>query len=379
MRKTAVLVLLLTAMSIASHAANITIPTFQLLTRGSVQGGLFVLQTQADIDIQLGGGYKYGGELSLSIRSDSLDEPRTPGSEYDQGVISAALRERLGLSSASAIVRDLFGLPLNVRYFVGEYERILNGDIFPEQFGTDIIASDFRGLLYFPSGIVYDGVHAIDGTGIAMTSTRLAPWLFLEGSLYQDSYLGPGYYSSDVRAAFNTARFKAEVFTGASFPRADYGVYRAGALLHYSSGQGGEFLTQIGVPRWAPITDGPLNIDDFYFLFEPRVHVGLVSIVLTLFRHPEYYVQAPTDERGATDIVVRLIAGDVRETAVSGGLETGIRLRPASVEKQLRVGVAPFVSINSYGVIWDFKTDFNLFPFDLTNLFEAYIGIRTQF
>ncbi|MFW6312756.1 MAG: hypothetical protein ACOC2N_02610, partial [Spirochaetota bacterium] len=307
------------------------------------------------------------------------EDPSVPGASYDQGVATAALRERLALSSASAIVRDLFGIPLDVRYFVGQYERLLNGEIFPEEFGSEIVASDVRGLLYFPTGVVYDGIHAVDGTGLTFTSTGLASWLYLEGSIYQDAYLGRGYYSADMRAAFNSPRFKAETFVGASFPQADYGLYRAGALLYYSTGEGGEFLTQVGVPRWAPVTDGALNIDDFYFLFEPRVHLGVVSVVLTLFWHPEYYVQVPTGERGATDIIVRLIAGDVQENVVSGGLENGVRLRPSSSEDQLRVSAAPFLSINSSGVIWDFKADFNLFPFDPSRLFSAYVGIRTQF
>lgn len=222
-------------------------------------------------------------------------------------------------------------------------------------------------------------MHSLDGTGIALSADAIAPWLYLEGAIYQDAYLGAGYYSTDVRAAFNTERFKAETFLGASFPQADFGLYRAGLLLFYATGEGGEFLTQIGIPRWAPSTDGALNIDDFFILFEPRVHIGIVSVILTLFWHPEYYVQAPTGERGATDIVVRLIAGDVQQNVVSGGLQSGIRLRPTSTSDQLTVSASPFVSINSSGVIWDFKADFNVFPFDLSNLFKAYVGIRTQF
>lgn len=379
MRKPVLVVLLLAACTVVASAANVTIPNFQLLTRGALQGGLFVLGTQADIDVQLGGGYKFGGELSFSIETDSLEEPSDPADTYDEQVISAALRERLGLSSASVIIREVLGLPLSMRYFIGTHDRLLNGDIFPARFGSQIIASDFRGLLYFPTGVVYDGLHVIDGTGLALIAPGLAPWLYLEGSIHQDGNIGSGYYSSDVRAAFNTERFKAETFVGASFPLADYGVYRGGVLLYYSTGEGGEFLTQIGVPRWAPVTDGALNIDDLFFLFEPRVHIGAISIVLTLFWHPEYYVQQPTGEQGATDIAVRLIAGDVQENAVSGGIENAIRLRPTSTTEQLNISVSPFLSITSSGVVWDFKTDFNLFPFDLSDLFEAYVGIRTQF
>lgn len=377
-RSTLVLVLLVFVIG-RSFAANITIPTYNLLTRGALEGGLFVLRTQADVDVQFGGGFKFGGELSLSIDTMSLEEPSTPGTVYDQSVIRAALNERLRLKSASVVVRDLFGTPLRARYFIGEYARILTGDLFPNQFGTDIIATDFRGLLAFPDGVVYDGIHALDGTGLALVADAIAPWLYLEGAVYQDAYLGLGYYSADLRAAFNTPTFKAELFGGASFPVADFGIYRGGVLLFYSTGQGGEVLTQIGVPRYAPVTDGPLNIDDLFFLFEPRVRVGIVSIVLTLFWHPEYYVQAETNERGATDIIVRFIAGDVQTNTLSGGLENGIRLRPASTDDQLRIAVSPFLSINSSGVVWDFKTTFNVFPWDLDELFEAYVGIRTQF
>lgn len=379
MRKPAIALVLLLTVALGVPAANVTVPTYQLLTRGALEGGLFVLRTQADIDIQFGGGYKFGGELGFSIDTDNLEEPTAPGSTYDQEVITAALRERLGLSTANVVIRDIFGSPLSLRYFIGEYDRILTGDIFPLQFGTQLVASDFRGLLAFPDGVVYNGVHVFDGTGVSVVVPSLAPWLYLEAALYQDAFLGPGYYSADARAAFNTPSFKAETFVGASFPQAAYGVYRGGVLLYYDTGEGGEFFTQIGVPRWAPVTDGALNIDDFYFLFEPRVHIGIVSIVLTLFSHPEYYVQSATGERGATDIAVKLIAGDVQENTISGGLENAIRLRPTSTTDQLEVAVSPFVTLNSSGVIWDFKPAFNVFPFDLADLFEAYVGVRTQF
>ncbi len=379
MRKLAAIIVVLLTSALVADAANVSIPGFQLLTRGFLDDGLFVLQTQADIEIQLGGGFKFGGELSFSLDTENLEQQSTPGATYDQATLSAALDERLGLKSASVIVRDLFSLPLNATYFIGEQDRILNGDIFPEQFGTDLVGSDFRGLIYFPDGVVYDGIHVIDGTGLLVTLPTLTPWLYLDGGIYQDAYLGRGLYSTDVRAAFNTERLKAETFLGASFPVASAGAYRAGVLLYYSTGEGGEFLTQIGIPRWAPGADGALNIDDFYFLFEPRVHIGIMSIVLTLFWHPEYYVQALTNERGATDITVRLIAGDIQTNVVSGGLESGIRLRPESTEQQLSVIAAPFLTINSAGVVWDFKANLNLFPFDLSSIVDIYVGIRTQF
>jgi hypothetical protein len=379
LRRILPLFLVLVLVPASAFSANVTIPTFQLLTRGVLEGGQFTLQTAGEVEVGFGGGYKFGGELSLGIQGTNFEESPALGATYDPDDLEAVLNRTLRFQSASVVVRDTFGLPLDTTYFIGEVDRLLNGDLFPAQFGSTIVASDFRGLLYFPTGVVYDGVHSIDGTGIALSTAALAPWLYLQGAIYQDAYLGPGLYSSDIRAAFNFPAFKAEAFVGASFPAAAYGIYRGGILLFYNTGQGGEFLTQIGIPRWAPVTDGALNIDDFYFLFEPRVHIGLVSIVLTLFRHPEYYEQAPTNELNATDIVVRLIAGNVQENLVSGGLENGITLRPESTEEQLRISVTPFVSVNASGVVWDMKANVKVFPFALDDLFDVYIGIRTEF
>jgi len=362
----------------AAFGANVTIPTFQLLTRGILEGGQFSLQTAGQVEIAFGGGYKFGGQLSLALNGTNLEQAITAPDPYDANDMEAVLNRTLRFQSASVVVRNLFGVPLDATYFIGEVDRLLNGDVFPYQFGSDIIASDFRGLLYFPSGIVYDGLHALDGTGVSLSS-RLAQSVFVQGAIYQDAYLGPGKYSADLRAAFNTPGFKAETFVGASFPAAAYGIYRGGLLLFYNTGQGGEFFSQIGIPRWAPVTDGPLNIDDFYFLFEPRVHISFMSIVLTLFWHPEYYHQMLTDERGATDIVVRFIAGNVQENIISGGLENGITLRPESTEEQLRVSLTPFVSVNASGVIWDLKSNFKVFPFALDDLVNIYVGIRTEF
>ncbi|MEE8440299.1 MAG: hypothetical protein V3S41_01160 [Spirochaetia bacterium] len=373
---TLVLLLFLPA---ALFGANVSITVFQLLTRGILEGGQFSLETAALVEIAFGGGYKFGGQLSLSLDETNLEQTTVLGATYDPNEIEALLSRSLRFQSASVVVRDTFGLPIDVTYFIGEVDRMLNGDVFPARFGSDIIASQFRGLLYFPTGVVYDGVHAVNGTGIAISSVALSRPVFLQAAIYQDAYLGAGLYSVDLRAAFNAPGFKAETFLGASFPAGAYGIYRGGLLLFYNTGQGGEFLTQIGIPRWAPVTDGTLNIDDFFFLFEPRVHIGFMSIVLTLFWHPEYYLQEATNERGATDIIVRFIAGNVQENVFSGGLENGITLRPESTDEQLRVSVTPFVSVNASGVIWDLKVNVKVFPFALDNLLDAYIGIRTEF
>ncbi len=379
MRRISAIFALLCSAATSLSAANVTIPNYQLLTRGTLDAGSFVLRTQADVEVVLGGGYKFGGQLGLGIDTANVEESADPGALYDEQTIEAALGQTLTLNFAQVIVRDLLSSGIDIHYFVGEYDRLLTGDLFPDRFGTGIIATDLRGLVYFPDGVVYNGVHLIDGTGLALSAPSIAPWLYLDVAIYQDAILGPGFYSTDMRAAFNLANLKAEAFLGASAPQATYGVYRGGLLLYYSSGDGAAVMTQIGIPRWAPGSGGPITIDNFYFLFEPRVYVGLVSIVLTLFRHPEYYLQAPTNEQGATDIITRFIAGNVEENTVSGGLESGVRLRPEGADNALEVSASPFLTINSSGVVWDLKTTFNVFPWNPASLFEAYIGVRTQF
>jgi hypothetical protein len=360
------------------QAANVTLPVFQLLTRGVLEDSQFTLSTQADVDVEFGGGYKFGGRLALSIESSNLEEPTTLGPVYDPTVLQAALNERLSLTSASVIVRDLFGAPIDLTYFIGQYDRFLNGDIFPERFGTGIIGSGYRGLLFFPNGIAYDGMYMVDGTGLALGTESLAEWLYLEAAIYQDAYLGPGFYSSDLRVVFNFPSFKAEAFAGASFPQASYGVYRGGLLLYYSPTPGSEFLAEVGLPYIAPGTHRILD-EDLFILFEPRVYIGIVSLSCTVFWHPAYYQHVETGEGGETDILVRIVAGNMRENVFSGGVEGAVFLPPGFGTDQLEVTAAPFVTIASSGVLWDFKVNFNLLPFSLADLFEVYIGVRTEF
>ena len=79
-------------------------------------------------------------------------------------------------------------------------------------------------------------------------------------------------------------------------------------------------------------------------------------------------------------ILVRLIAGNVLQNPVTGGIELGTGLVSGASTTQLAITGSPFVSIISSGVVWDLKADLNLFPFDLADLFQGvYVGIRTQF
>lgn len=351
-----------------ASAANISVPILELITRGYVKDSSFVLGTHGRMDFQVSGGYKFGGEIVLDFESDDLES-------LDVG----QTQEYVRFKSASVTMRDPFGLPLELSYFTGETDTFGAGDLFPDYFGTMPIASRFRGYLYFPDPdqTRYDGVHTVDGTGLKLSSTLGVPWTVMSLYVYQDAYLGTGYYSADFWASFNSDRFKVETFVGASYPISTYGYYRAGLLMFYDTGMGGEFLTQIGVTRWDPQTD-PLAIDMFFFLFEPRVTFGVFSIILTLFWHPEYYHQVSTGELGSADINAKFQFGVPEVSPASGGIETMLSFS-SSGDDQFKAVVAPYFSAITSGVIWNFKVNAKVFPFNLSDLVDVFVGVRAEF
>jgi hypothetical protein len=344
-----------------AHGANLSVPSMLMYTRGYMNQGTFVLSSFGSMDLLVEGGYKFGAQATFGFESDSLEN-------------DTAVEQVLTFKLAKVVIRDIFGLPVDFAYFSGENATFASGDAFPQRFGATPFATDFRGYRYFPEGIRYDGIHTVDGTG-GEISTMPTDWLFAALYAYQDAYIGAGYYSGDLRGMLSFPRVKLEAFVGGTYPSATYGVYRGGLLFYYDTGSGGEFLTQIGIPRWDPMT--AFGIDLFYFLFEPRVHVDPLTIFVTLFWHPEYYLQQATNELGSVDINVKFLFGDRTVHTATGGVETTFAVRTTQAE-QFSAKVSPFVSIVTAGVLWDIKVNVNLFPFDLNNIAEGIIGIRAE-
>ncbi len=348
-------------------AADLAVPNLELITRGYASGGDFVLGTRGSVDFLVAGGYKFGGRVLLGFESNNLEDPEG--------------EKNLQFKGAYVIMRNLFGIPLDLTYFTGENDVFGRGTIFPSYFGAKPIASRFSGYLYFPeeNQIRYDGIHTVSGTGLKIASGFGSTVNLSALYIYQDSYLGTGTYSLDLFTAFNTELFKTEAFLGASYPYPDakYGYYRAGVLLFYDTGQGGEFLTQIGVPRWDPNVDR-FTIDLFYFLFEPRVRFDFFSIILTLFWHPEYYLQEKTNELGSADINANFQFGEPNVSIMSGGVESSLSLSTTAAE-QFRAVIAPYFSTITSGVIWDFKVNTQIFPWNLSEMFEVFVGVRAEF
>jgi hypothetical protein len=364
-------------------AADLAVPEMELITRGYAYEGDFILGTRGSVDFLVAGGYKFGGRVLLGFESNNLEDPETV--------------EFLGFKGAHVVIRNLFGIPFDLTYFTGENDVFCTGEIFPTHFGAKPIASRFSGYLYFPeeNQVRYDGIYTVNGTGLKLASGFGSQANLSSMYIYQNSYLGTGTYSLDLFTALNTELFKLEAFLGASYPASVYGYYRAGVLLFYDTGQGGEFLTQIGIPLWDPQND-QFGINLFYFLFEPRVRFDFFSIILTLFWHPRFYFQEnlridtkelswadvnagiDTNELGSADINANFQFGDPDTSIISGGIEARLSLSTTATE-QFRTVVAPYFSTITSGVIWDFKLNTQVFPWDVAEMFEMFVGVRAEF
>jgi len=393
--------LLLTALPLS--AAEISVPSLELATTGSVENGSFVLATRASAELSVDGGYKFGGTLRFAFAANDLEKalsyltnPLTTistsaptGAEYNELVDRINNSASLSFRLAKVLVRQPFGIPIDFAYFVGQADTFCSGDDFPARFGSAPIGTAFRGYAYFPDGIdgdpnfQYNGIHAATGTGISVSWNawdRIVPILYAYQDSAAQSGSSSGEYSADLRVLANGEHVKLEFFAGLTQPHGSFGLYRAGALAYFSTGIGADFLAQVGVPRWDPAVG--FGIDNLYFLFEPRVDFGFTSIIMTLFYHPGWYLQRETNERGVSDVNLKFLIGDLRKTSIEGGFETtiGIRGEAQNTDQPFRFSLGPFFAMVTEGVRWDVKLKVS--PIGVTaplEMFAMFLGVRTAF
>lgn len=385
MKKLWLAVLFLLLLGSTAFGADLSIPWMELITRGYLENDSFLLSTRGNMEFAVSGGYKFGGQIKFGFESDDLED--------------LSLDRSLQFTGASITLRSLFDLPLSLTYFTGESDTFATGDIFPDFFGSKIISSRFSGYLYFPDPdqVRYDGIRTVSGTGFHVSTNFNSEHNQTSLYAYQDQYLGTGTYSVDLATAFNWELVKLESFLGASFPVGNYGYYRTGLLLFFDTGQGGEFLTQIGIPKWDPELD-TFDLSLFYFLFEPRVSFGFFSIILTLLWHPAYYYYLPTNaeetgwitdhpnyetnETGSADINANFQFGDPNISTASGGIEAKLGFSSTGASTggdQFKAVVSPYFRAITAGVVWDVKVNARVFPWDLGDMFEIFIGVQAEF
>ena len=237
MRRIFIIILTLLLLSGTVSAADISIPVLELVTRGWVDSGLFKVSTRGNMEMNIEGGYKFGGRILFGIDSNNLLSVDSSLSDIEAPLVTDVItylenQASINFKLASVVIRDIFTLPFNLTFFTGQFDIFCNGDFFPEYFGSYPIKTNFGGYMDFPDGIRYDGIHKVNGTGFKFTSSLGTDWNFTSLYIYQDSYLGTGRYSTDLRTMFNFDFFKAEAFIGAAFPISTMGYYKAGLLLY---------------------------------------------------------------------------------------------------------------------------------------------------
>ncbi len=363
--------------------ANITVPTFELITHGAPYGGGFALQTYGNVVIQVEGGYKFGAQVDLNFLSSV-----SPTNSLETSPLNM-----LGFYGASVIMKDVLGSSVDISYFVGQNDYFCRGDGF-SLFGATTFATGYSGFLYFPSGPLYAGIYQVNGTGLRVDLTPVKDTVRLSVYAYEDTHVNDmlsaylpagststlpqlGAYSADLRMLLNFDAVKLEGFLGGTYaPSSTYGFYRGG-LMFYAANKDVEFFAQAGVPEWDPSSAFAMNL--FYLLFEPRIHLGLFSLVPTFFWHPAYYQQFYNpSEKGNFDVNVNAYVGDPVTTSVRGGLEATFKFLSSSATSPgiLQTNTSPYVSFATPGVVWTLKTTFKLFPYDPGTFFEAFIGIE---
>jgi len=347
-------------------AASLVVPSLDVITMAAMNAGRFELTSNGDFDLVLEGGYKFGGRIGLSYADSSLEE--------------ASASDGIAFDGLSIIVRDVFKLPLSLSWFIGSYDVLASGSEFPVSFGTAEIASAYRGFMYFPTGVQYDGIHQVRGTGIRIAAMPVPDKLMVAGYLYQDAWMidtlgEKGHWSGDLRVLANLESIKLEGFLGVT-SMSTAGWYRAGVLF-YASVKSLEILAELGIPNWDPAAD-PFSINMFSLLFEPRLSLGLFNVAATFFWHPEYYHLEETFELGDFNVNLNLFLGDLTKTFTLGGLEGNLAFDSSS--GVFTVKAAPYISFATPGAVWKIKVDATLLPWPgLSSMFAGFVGIRASF
>jgi len=381
------IILVLTAILIAAplFSANITVPSLEIYSRARNDGSGFALDSYGNIELQLDGGYKFGGAMRFGFTSSSLE--------------TAAFNNALAFKSVSVTLRELFGIPLDFTYFIGQGDTFGTGELFTPYFGTPPLGSRYTSFLHFPDPLeqdynFYQGIHTVYGTGgkfeYAPPEKNWLLWLYI----YQDSSetfltgspptvdFSSRQGSLDIRAAFNFEKVQLEAFLGATLPTSDsaIGYLRSGLFLHAGM-EKVEFLAEIGMPRWRPLDDafGP---DLFYLLVEQRLHLGNISIVPTFFWRPGYYQQGPNATGvEAMDINLDLQFHGKEESLVSGGVEGNFVYQTAPTSETTGKAI-PYIQLSTPGVVYKAQINTKVWPFDLSDLsdtFEVFLSIQAAF
>jgi len=387
----------------ALMATDLRVDDLELLSHGVLNQdtGSFDVSSRLFFALSMEGGDKFSGQLKLDFLNSDIENAmslaNTSLNPLTSSATNADLANRINnlispqLMLVSVTAKSVFSLPLDLAFFVGQMDNICSGDDFTTLFGTAPFSTDLRGPMVYPNGVGgnpnvwFDGIYQPDGTGFRLSTTpNFSSDSVGYAYFYQDSDVGPGTWSGDLRYSLNTSMVKTDFFAGAT-TGGTAGLYRGGMLFYATSGDVGEFFAQMGVTHLDP-TQG-FSINDVFFLFEPRIRFGpTAQAVITLFYHPSWYDQINyPSEQGAMDACLDLRFGHITERGSQGGLQTLLEFRPQTTDPinvpTLAIDSSPYYSIITGGVRWDFKLDIRVFPVpsEWYGMFGPYIGLKTSY
>jgi hypothetical protein len=383
-----VLAILLAVSGTRAFAADLSVDRLELLTHGSIDGsGLFTVNSRLFFDLSIEGGDKFAGLLRMDFLSSNIETALSlaGGQAVDLPTALAKLNNltSMGFRTAAVTAKRLFGANLDATYFVGYLESFGSGSDFMTLFGIEPFGTALSGPMAFPDGIggnpnlYYDGLDAVYGTGFRLSLYGKDSLLSLY--TYQDADIGAGAWTANIRGLLAKGPLRAEAYLGASSSSlTTYGLYRGGLLFDVAPGKVGEFFAQVGLTRWDPAAG--LDINNFYFLFEPRVVFYPGSLAITVFYHPGWYRETATAEQNALDLAVNLKFGNISKSGSQGGLSSLLSFRPLEATP-LTVDLSPYYSAIASGMEWSFKVDVRVFPIPAVwyGMFRPYIGVTTSF
>lgn len=375
MKRKLIVSIVLFALAVGVFAGDFALPSLYLLSNGYFDASeRLVIATQFDFSLAFKSQTNLATEIVLSFYTSSLEDyfiaEQTPlAITTDTGDLANSLRilnaqNFAGIKKIAISIPQLLAPGISATFFSGHYDA-LGSEAVVKKAGTyKTLLPHITDRIYMPLGINnqglrwYEGIHPVFGTGLKLSYAGKS--FETAAYLYQDSWIGKGYYSSDIRLMFFTPRVSLDVFGGISFPQGQWGLYRMGLFFNYNTGDIAEITAQIGIPYWMSGTI--LTMDMFYFMLEPRVNFGAGFLTLAIFFHPGYYAQQETNETGVLDFKATIAFGSLEKGGLQSGVEALLSFDPNIANNQFSMAVSPFLSMNQAKTQWQIKLTIAILP-----------------
>ena len=359
---------ILVLLSLAS-AATIGIEELEMTSFGSGTYEQFGFSTYGSFSLYASGGLKYSAKIGFSFYQLNIE--RMFSEE------AASFYQNMGLKFKYGIVSlvNIFSSPLSISYWVGKYEHL----------GT---SGNYKGYISVPSTTDYSYFYKMNGTGFTFTLQFFEDRFKIKHFFYQNGNFKDengnfemGHFSFDGQFGFYSELVSVELFGGYTYPFAEYGSWKSGVTLNVGN-EYVQFLTTAGVPRF----QHTMSLSDFYIITELSFRLYFIKNVFSFFTRPLYYNEdytGITTEREDFDINNDLNFF-YEDFPLNGGIVLNYKYNPPEdLSKTTALVLSPYLNLYTSGVIWNFKTNFDVLnaitATDFFSIFTISLNIRTSF